>query len=153
MKTNMKIVLFDECYDTKSLSALGMENQMQKRLDAWLGTGTVVVKVSLQEDVKKCVVTLWREYGDWYSDPKVFRSSCNDSIFTYDETIFLGRGYQTGTVMDLKTLNSRYIWSNDIKTIFLPSLKEMAKKYHGTRIKSIEVDNNLDHIELTLQYL
>lgn len=32
-------------------------------------------------------------------------------------------------------------------------MKQMAKKHHGTRIKSIEVDNNLDHIELKVVYV
>ncbi len=45
-----------------------------------------------------------------------------------------------------------YIISNCVQSIFLREMRNMAKKYHGTRIKSIEVDNNLDHVDLVITY-
>ena len=84
-------------------------------------------------------------------DPKRF-SDCNETINSWDENIFLGTDYQTGTVADFSTHTRRYIISNCVQSIFLPEMRAMAKKHHGTRIKSIEVDNNLDHIDLIITY-
>lgn len=146
----MTIVLFDHPYSTKDWSPLGIQTQGQHRLDAWLGVGKVKFEVAQLED-RKFKFTIWRTYGQWYEDPKRF-SDCNDSINSWDENIFLGTDYQTGTVADFSTHTGPYIISNDIKSIFLPEMKAMAKKYHGTRIKAIEVDNNLDHIDVILTY-
>ena len=61
--------------------------------------------------------------------------------------------YETmGTVADFSQHPSCCIWNPDIKSIFLPDMRAIAKKHHGTRIKSIEADNNLDHIDLTITY-
>lgn len=146
----MTIVLFDHPYSTKDWSPLGIQTLGQHRLDQWLGPGKVKFDVVQLED-RKFKFTIWRTYGQWYEDPKRF-SDCNDSINSWDENIFLGTDYQTGTVADFSTHTGRYIISNDVKSIFLPEMKAMAKKYHGTRIKSIEVDNNLDHIDLVITY-
>lgn len=85
-------------------------------------------------------------------DPKRF-SDCNEHINSWDESIFLGTEYQTGTEADFETFTGPYIINNDIETIFLPEMKQMAKKHHGSRIQSIEVDNNLDHVELKVVYV
>ena len=146
----MTIVLFDHPYSTKDWSPLGIQTLGQHRLDQWLGPGKVKFEVAQLED-RKFKFTIWRTYGQWYEDPKRF-SDCNDSINSWDENIFLGTDYQTGTVADFSTHTGPYIISNDVKSIFLPEMKAMAKKYHGTRIKSIEVDNNLDHIDLVITY-
>ena len=146
----MKIVLFDYCYDTKSLSPLGIQTLAQNRLDQWLGPGKVKLDVQ-QTGPRQFKFTLLRTYGYWYKDPKPF-SDCNEHIVDVDAAIFMGAGYQTGTVADFSQHPGWCIWNDDIKTIFLPKMKEIAKKYHGTRIKSIEVDNNLDHIDLILTY-
>ena len=146
----MTIVLFDEPYSTKSLSPLGIQTLGQTRLDQWLGKDKVKFEVA-QLGSRKFKFTLWRQYGSWYQDPKLW-SNCNDSINSWDENIFLGTEYQTGTVADFSTHPCSYIICNDVKSIFLPEMRDMAKKYHGTRIKSIDVDNNLDHVDLVITY-
>jgi len=146
----MTIVLFDHPYSTKDWSPLGIQTLGQLRLDQWLGPGKVKFEVAQLED-RKFKFTIWRTYGQWYEDPKRF-SDCNETINSWDENIFLGTDYQTGTVADFSTHTGRYIISNDVNSIFLPEMRAMAKKYHGTRIKSIDVDNNLDHIDLVITY-
>ena len=148
--SGIKIVLFDELYKTNSLSPLGIQYMGQQRLDAWLGVGKVKFEVA-QLAERQFKFTIWRTYGQWYEDPKRF-SDCNETINSWDENIFLGTDYQTGTVADFSTHPGPYIISNCVQSIFLPEMKAMAKKYHGTRIKSIEVDNNLDHIDLVITY-
>ena len=148
--SGIKIVLFDELYKTKSLAPSGIELLGQLRLDRWLGKDKVKFEVAQLED-RKFKFTIWRTYGQWYEDPKRF-SDCNETINSWDENIFLGTDYQTGTVADFSTHPGPYIISNCVKSIFLPELRDMAKKHHGTRIKSIDVDNNLDHIDLVITY-
>ena len=147
--SGIRIVLFDELYKTNSLSPLGIQYMGQQRLDAWLGPGKVKFEVA-QLAERQFKFTLWREYGPWYQDPKPF-SNCNDTIFAWDQQIFLGTDYQTGTQADFQNHTARYIISYGIPD-FLREMRDMAKKHHGTRIKSIEVDNNLDHIDLILTY-
>ena len=84
-------------------------------------------------------------------DPKRF-SDCNHSILDYDSNIFEGLGYQTGTEADFSEHQGWAIWHPDVKSIFLREMREIAKKHHGTRIKDIQVDNNLDHVDLTITY-
>ena len=146
----MKIVLFDTVYSTKSLSPKGIQTLAQMRLDAWLGIGKVKFDVVQLAD-RTFKFTLWRDYGSWYEDPKRF-SDCNEHILDFDANIFLGTNYQTGTVADFSQHPGWCIWYPDIKSIFLRDMRDMAKKYHGTRIKNIEVDNNLDHIDLVITY-
>ena len=146
----MKIVLFDYAYNTKDWSPLGIQTLGQHRLDQWLGPGKVKFEVAQLED-RKFKFTIWRTYGQWYEDPKRF-SDCNETINSWDENIFLGTDYQTGTRADFSTHPGPYILSFGVQENFLPDLRAMAKKYHGTRIKSIEVDNNLDHVALTITY-
>ena len=147
---HMKIVLFDEVYNTKSLSPLGIEFMGQDRLDQWLGKDKVKLEVK-QLDAKVYKFTIWRTYGRWYEDPKRF-SDCNERIVDIDAMIIKGEGYQTGTVADFSEHPGWCIWNPDIKSIFLPEMRVIAKKHHGARIKSMEVDNNLDHIDLTITY-
>ena len=146
----MTIVLFDHPYSTKDWSPLGIQTLGQHRLDQWLGPGKVKFEVAQLED-RKFKFTIWRTYGQWYEDPKRF-SDCNETINSWDENIFLGTDYQTGTVANFSTHTGPYIISNDVNSIFLPEMRAMAKKYHGSRIKNIEVDNNLDHIDLIITY-
>lgn len=146
----MTIVLFDHPYSTKDWSPLGIQAQGQHRLDQWLGPGKVKFEVAQLED-RKFKFTIWRNYGQWYEDPKRF-SDCNETINSWDENIFLGTDYQTGTVANFSTHPGPYIISFGVQENFLPDLRNMAKKYHGTRIKAIEVDNNLDHIDVILTY-
>ena len=146
----MKIVIFDTVYNTKSLSPRGIQTLAQMRLDAWLGIDKVKLDVVQLAD-RAFKFTLWRDYGPWYKDPKCF-SNCNENIVDVDANIFLGTNYQTGTVADFSQHPGWCIWQPDIKTIFLRDMRDMARKYHGTRIKSIEADNYLDHIDLVITY-
>lgn len=146
----MTIVLFDHPYSTKDWSPLGIQTLGQLRLDQWLGPGKVKFEVAQLED-RKFKFTIWRTYGQWYEDPKRF-SDCNETINSWDENIFLGTDYQTGTRADFSTHPGPYILSFGVQENFLPDLRNIAKKYHGTRIKAIEVDNNLDHIDVILTY-
>ncbi len=147
--SGIRIVLFDELYQTNSLSPLGIQFMGQHRLDAWLGPDNVKLEVAQLEE-RKFQFTLWRNYGDWYKDPKPW-SDCNESINSWDMCIFLGDGYQTGTYADFSIHPGPYIISHGIPD-FLRELRDMAKKHHGTRIKAIDVDNNLDHVVLTITY-
>ena len=146
----MKIVLFDDLYDTKLMTPHDIQILGQLRLDQWLGKDKVKFEVDQVSD-RVFKFTLWRTYGHWYEDPKRF-SECNEHIVDVDALIFKGEGYQTGTVADFSKHPGWCIWNPDIKSIFLPDMREIAKKHHGTRIKSIEVDNNLDHIDLIITY-
>lgn len=94
----MTIVLFDHPYSTKSWSPFGIQSMAQMRLDDWLGVGKVRFEV-VQLEERKFKFTLWRQYGDWYEDPKR-SSNCNEHINSWDENIFLGTDYQTGTEAD-----------------------------------------------------
>ena len=148
--SNIRIALFDHLYKTKDWSLSGLQAIGQIHLDDWLGKGNVRLDVQRPAD-RVLVYTLWRTYGPWYEDPKRF-SDCNETINSWDENIFLGTDYQTGTYADFSTHPGPYIISNCVQSIFLPELRALAKKYHGTRIKSVEVDNNLDHVVLTITY-
>ncbi len=148
--SGIRIVLFDELYKTNSLAPSGIELLGQLRLDEWLGKDKVKFEVNRPKD-RVFKFTLWRQYGPWYEDPKRF-SDCNETINSWDMNIFLGTDYQTGTYADFSTHPGPYILSYGVQEDFLPDLRNMAKKYHGTRIKSIDVDNNLDHVVLTITY-
>ena len=147
----MKYAIFDYVYNTKRLSALGMEYMMQRRLDKWLGQGKVSVKVELSGVKNEIMdVTIYRKYGDWYEDPRIW-SGYNECIYGWDKQIFLAEGYQEGTAADFENNTCRYRIYEDVQTLFLPDLKDMAKKHHATRIKSAAVDNYIDHVTLHLE--
>ena len=148
--SGIRIVLFDELYKTNSLAPSGIEHLGQHRLDQWLGPGKVKFEVA-QLAERQFKFTIWRQYGPWYTDPKCW-SDCNETINSWDMNIFLGTDYQTGTYADFSTHPGPYVLSYGVQEDFLRNLRDMAKKYHGTRIKSIEVDNNLDHIDLVITY-
>lgn len=147
----MKIVLFDRLYDTKKLVLTDIQKFGQYRLDQWLGKAKVKFEIA-QKNLKVFTVTLWREYGPWYEDPRPW-SDHNEYIVDVDVAIFLAAGYQTGTVADFSEHLGWCIWRPDVETMFLPEMKEMAKRHHGSRIKHIAVDNYLDHVELTITYV
>ena len=147
--SNIRIALFDHLYKTKDWTLTGLQNIGQIHLDNWLGKDNVRLEVARPQD-RVLVYTLWRTYGDWYKDPKPW-SDCNEKINSWDMNIFLGDGYQTGKCADFSIHTGPYIISYGIPD-FLRELRALAKKYHGTRIKSVEVDNNLDHVVLTITY-
>ena len=148
--SGIRIVIFDELYPTSSFTPSDIESYGQRRLDAWLGVGKVKFEVAQLSD-RTFKFTLWRTYGSWYDDPKRF-SNCNETINSWDMNIFLADGYQTGTYADFSTHPGPYILSYGVQENFLRDLRAMAKKHHGTRIKAIDVDNNLDHVVLTITY-
>jgi hypothetical protein len=148
--SGIRIVLFDELYKTNSLAPSGIELLGQLRLDRWLGKDKVKFEVA-QLAERQFKFTLWRTYGPWYEDPKRF-SDCNETINSWDMNIFLGTDYQTGTEADFENHPGPYIISWGVQENFLRAMRDMAKKYYGTRINSIEVDNNLDHIDVIINY-
>ena len=147
----MKYVIFNEIYNTKLLSAAGMETMMQARLDRWLGPGKVSVKVELSGEKNEIMdLTLFRSYGPWYEDPRRW-SGFNECIYGWDKQIFLAEGYQEGSAADFENNTCPYRIYEDVQTMFLPDLKDMAKKHHASRIESVAVDNYIDHITLTIK--
>ena len=143
----MKCFLIGEVVDTKRSTINEIEELLQKRLDAWLGKDKTQIKVdALNGNTMK--FTLYRKYGDWYSDPQMFQP--NDNVFSWDEIILLGEGYQTGTEADFDTHNGRYAIYHD-QADFFYDYKEKAKENHCTRIKHLEQQSFLDRIELTVE--
>ena len=148
--SGIRIVLFDELYKTNSLAPSGIALLGQLRLDRWLGKNKVKFEVA-QLAERQFKFTIWRKYGPWYQDPKPW-SDCNETINAWDMNIFLGTDYQTGTQADFENHPGPYIISWGVQENFLREMRDMAKKHHGTRIKNIEVDNNLDHIDVIITY-
>ncbi len=145
----MKYFLIETVLDSKKLSPIGMQTLLQQRLDDWLGKGKAHIKVdALNSNTMK--FTLYRTYGDWYDDPQMFQP--NHDVFSWDENILLGNGYQTGTYADLENLPGRYVIYLD-ENIFFSDYKELAKKNHCTRIKNLEQQSYLDRIEFTVELL
>ena len=132
--SGIRIVLFDELYKTNSLAPSGIELLGQLRLDRWLGKDKVKFEVA-QLAERQFKFTLWRTYGPWYEDPKRF-SDCNETINSWDMNIFLADGYQTRTYANFSMHPGPYIISYGVQEDFLRNLRDMAKKHHGTRIKS-----------------
>jgi len=145
----MKYYLIGTVLDTKSLSPNGFQFILQQRLDDWLGKGKTQIKVdALNNNTMK--FTLYRKYGDWYDDPQMFQP--NHDVFSWDEDILLGNGYQTGSEADLETHTGKYVIYHD-ENIFFSDYKELAKKNHCTRIKHLEQQSFLDRIEFTVELL
>lgn len=148
--SNIRIALFDHLYRTKDWSLTGLQTIGQIHLDDWLGKGNVRLEVDRPQD-RVLMYTIWRNYGDWYENPKRF-SDCNETINAWDMSIFLGDGYQTGTYADFSTHTGPYIINYGVQENFLRDLRALAKKYRGTRIRAIDVDNYLDHVILRITY-
>ena len=145
----MKYFLINTVLDTKNLSPIGIQTLLQQRLDAWLGKDKTQIKVdALNGNTMK--FTLYRKYGDWYSDPQMFQP--NDNVFSWDEIILLGEGYQTGTEADFDTHNGRYTIYHDQEDFFY-DYKEKVKESRCTRIKHLEQQSFLDRIEFTVELL
>lgn len=145
----MKYFLINTVLDTKNLSPNGMQTLLQQRLDAWLGKDKTQIKVEELND-HSMKFTLYRKYGDWYSDPQMFQP--NDNVFSWDEIILLGEGYQTGTEADFDTHNGRYTIYHDQEDFFY-DYKEKVKESRCTRIKHIGQQSFLDRIEFTVELL
>ena len=133
--------------DTKSLSPNGFQTLIQQRLDDWLGKDKTQIMVEELND-HTMRFTLYRKYGDWYIDPQMFQP--NDNVFSWDEIILLGEGYQTRTEADFDTHNGRYAIYHNQEDFFY-DYKEKAKENRCTRIKHLEQQSFLDRIELTVE--
>ena len=145
----MKYFLIGEVVDTKKSTISGIKTILQKRLDDWMGKDKAQIKVdALNSNTMK--FTLYRTYGEWYNDPQKFQP--NHDVFSWDEDILLGEGYQTGTEADFETHTGRYVIYHD-ENIFFSDYKELAKKNHCTRIKHLEQQSYLDRIEFTVELL
>ena len=143
----MKYYLIGEVVDTKKSTTNEIEELLQKRLDAWLGKDKTQIKVdALNGNTMK--FTLYRKYGDWFEDPQMFQP--NDNVFSWDEIILLGEGYQTGTEADFDTHNGRYAIYHDQEDFFY-DYKEKVKENRCTRIKHLEQQSFLDRIEFTVE--
>ena len=148
----MKFVVFDWLYDTEKFPMPAIQNLMQGRLDDWLGKDTVKVKATLQAD-NIMDITLTRKFGDWFEDPRRY-TTYNESIFSYDEQYFLGLNYQTGTYADLSIGPERYLIWDDLKSMFLPDMKVMARRNHGSRIKDVSINyQDCENVTLRIELL
>jgi hypothetical protein len=145
----MKYFLIKTVLDSKKLSPIGMQTLLQQRLDDWLGKDKTQIKVdALNNNTMK--FTLYRKYGDWYEDPQRFQPQT--SVFSWDEIILLGDGYDTGKEADFETHIGKYVIYHD-ENDFFNKYKELAKKSHCTRIKHLEQQSYLDRIEFTVELL
>ena len=146
----MKYYLIGTVLDTKSLSPNGFQFILQQRLDDWLGKGKTQIKVdALNSNTMK--FTLYRKYGDdWYDDPQMFQP--NHDVFSWDEIILLGDGYETGKEADLETLTGRYVISHH-EDDFFRDYKGKARENHCTKIKHLEQQSFLDRIEFIVELL
>jgi hypothetical protein len=123
------------------------ELMIQDRLDCWLGKNTVRVQLDkLATDVVE--VTIFRKYGSFYKPPT--GHSFFQSIFTYDQQILLGEGYQYGTVVDLTKYEGQFIRYDCIDDFF-NRYKKKARQAKASRIKELQFSDALDHMKLTIK--
>ena len=130
---------------TKYLGAA--ELMIQDRLDCWLGKGTVTVKLN-KPTTDVVEVTIYRKYGDFYKPPT--GHSFFQSIFTYDQQILLGEGYQYGTVVDLTVYEGQFIHYDCIDDFF-NRYKKKARQAKASRIKELQFADTLDYMKLTIK--
>ena len=109
-----KIFIAGETFDVTNHLAVA-ELLIQDRLDCWLGKGTVTVKLN-KPTADEIEVTIFRKYGEFYKPPT--GHSFFQSIFTYDQQILLGEGYQYGTVVDLTKYEGQFIRYDCIDDFF-----------------------------------
>jgi hypothetical protein len=146
----MRPYLIKTVFDTKKQSLSEIEKEAQSRLDVWLGKGNVVFSIN-QPGPKTLEYTFERKYGNFYKDPRCW-SDCNEHIFSWDKHIFLGTGWKAGTYADFSNLNGPYVINYGLED-FLREIKEASKEYHASRARSVMVDNYLDRIIITVEYV
>ena len=123
------------------------ELMIQDRLDCWLGKDTV--KVQLDKPATDVVeVTIFRKYGSFYKPPT--GHSFFQSIFTYDQQILLGDGYQYGTVVDLTKYEGQFIRYDCIDDFF-NRYKKKARQAKASRIKELQYADTLDYMKLAIK--
>ena len=141
-----KIFIAGETFDvTKHLVVAALS--IQDRLDCWLGKGTVTVKLN-KPTTDEIEVTIFRKYGNFYrvQTGRAFFQS----IFTYDQQILLGKGYQYGTVVDLTVYEGQFIHYDCIDDFF-NRYKKKARQAKASRIKELNFSDTLDHMKLTIK--
>lgn len=146
----MRPYLIKTVFDTKKQTLDEIKDEAQFRLDVWLGKGNVIFSIA-QPEPKTLQYTFERKYGDFYKDPRCW-SDCNEHIFSWDKHIFLGNDWQIGTYADFSKLNGSYVISYGIDD-FLREIKQASKEYHASRARSVKVDNYLDRIIITVEYV
>ena len=144
----MKYYLIGTVLDTKIFgTAQEMQDVLQHRLDAWLGKDKTQIKVTELND-HAMRFTLYRKYGDWYDDPQMTQP--NHNVFSWDEIILEGDGYEVGTTADFESHSGRYVIYHAEEDFFY-DYKRKARENHCTRIKHLEQQSFLDRIELTVE--
>lgn len=140
------IFIVGEKFDvTKHLGVA--ELMIQDRLDCWLGKNTV--KVQLDKPATDVVeVTIFRKYGSFYK-PEIGHSFFR-SIFTYDQQILLGEGYQYGTTVNLTKYESQFI-HYDCQDDFFNRYRKKARQAKASRIKELDFSDILDYMKLTIK--
>ena len=146
----MRLYLIKTVFDTKKQSLNEIEKEAQFRLDAWLGKGKVIFSIN-QPGPKTLEYTFERKYGDFYTDPRCW-SDCNERIFSWDKHIYLGTGWIAGTYADFSKLNGPYVIHYGLEE-FLQDIKDASRVYHASRARSVKVDNYLDKIIITVEYV
>lgn len=141
-----KIFIAGETFDvTKHLAVA--ELMVQDRLDCWLGKNIVTVKLD-KPAADEIEVTIFRQYGSFY---KVQTGhSFFQSIFTYDQQILLGEGYQYGTVVDLTVYEGQFIHYDGVEGFF-KEYKKMARQAKASRIKELNFSDTLNYMKLTIK--
>ena len=141
-----KIFIAGETFDVTTHLTVA-EFMVQERLDCWLGKGTVTVKLN-KPTADEIELTIYRKYGEFYKPPT--GHSFFQSIFTYDQQILLGDGYQYGTVVDLTVYEGQFI-HYDCQDDFFNRYKKKARQAKASRIKELQFSDALDHMKLTIQ--
>ena len=141
-----KILRAGETFDVTKHLAIA-ELLIQDRLDCWLGKNTVNVQLN-KPTADEIEVTIFRKYGNFY---KVQTGRAFfQSIFTYDQQILLGDGYQYGTVVDLTKYEGQFIHYDCIDDFF-SRYKKKARQAKASRIKELNFSDTLDYMKLTIK--
>lgn len=146
----MKPYLIQKVYDTKEQTLADIQQDAQIRLDVWLGKGNAKIAIAQVGD-KTLQYTIDRKYGRFYQDPRPY-SDCNESIFSWDKYIFLGTGWQVGTYADFEHLDAPYVITPSVED-FLKELRMASRENHASRVRSVAVDNYLEKIIITVEYV
>lgn len=124
---------------------------MQRRYDAWLGKGTVQVKLYRTTD-NEIEVWIYRKYGTFYEPYNQLHVDPKDYfIFSYDVQFLLGEGYQTGTYANLSVLNGNYKNYHSIED-FYERYRNQAKDIKASRPKEISFYDTNDYMRLVVKY-
>lgn len=143
----MKYFIIGHVLDMKNYSPYGLQVKIQSLLDTWLGNGTARIEVN-ELGPKKMQFTIYRQYGSFYRDPSLW--PCRHEIFSFDKQILLGLDWQENTRADFSRNPNPYNIYYDVED-FEREYKKICRKNHASRVKSIEYQEALDHITLTVE--